>query len=110
MNEDHAANALAALGNPVRLQMYRTLVRAGRSGLNISDLQTHLEDVPRSTLNHHLGKLTQAGLVEQHKDGSSVFNYASFSTMDTLVTYLTDECCRDEAEVACRQGEVLARE
>jgi len=108
MKEDRAATALAALGNPVRLQMYRTLVRAGRSGLNISDLQTRMEAVPRSTLNHHLGKLTQAGLVEQHKDGSSVFNYASFGTMDALVTYLTDECCRDEAEVACQQGAVLA--
>lgn len=98
MEHNAAASALDALGNPVRLQVYRTLVRAGRSGLSIGSLQERVGGVPRSTLAHHLGKLVRAGLVTQEKDGASVIGRVSFEVMAALVTYLTEECCADEAQ------------
>lgn len=98
MNHDAAATALGALGNPVRLEVYRTLVRAGKPGLSIASLQERLGGVPRSTLAHHLGKLLHADLITQEKDGASVISHAGFDLMAALVAYLTEECCADEAQ------------
>lgn len=100
MQHDAAANALDALGNPVRLQVYRTLIRAGRSGLSVASLQERLGGVPRSTLAHHLGKLFHANLIAQEKEGASVISHANYAVMEALVSYLTQECCADELQIS----------
>lgn len=89
-----------ALGTPVRVEVYRALVRAGRPGLSIGEVQARVGGVPRSTLAHHLSKLVTAGLVTQHKEGASVISHANFAVMEGLVAFLTEECCAEEA-AAC---------
>lgn len=96
MNGSAAATAMDALGHEARLDAYRALVRAGRTGLSIAELQRALNGMPRSTLAHHLHKLTQAGLVAQERRGATVLSRARYDVMDALVAYLTDECCVDE--------------
>lgn len=96
MDVTTAATALNALGSPVRLEVYRTLVRAGNTGLSIAELQDRLGGIPRSTLAHHLHKLVLVGLVEQEKEGTSIFSRANYTTMSALLNYLADECCADE--------------
>lgn len=93
MDEDQAAERLAALGNRTRLRLYRLLVRAGEDGLNVGELQ-RLLDVPASTLAHHLGALARAGLVLQERRGREVVSRADYATMNALVGYLTDQCCQ----------------
>lgn len=100
MEHVQAAAALDALGNPVRLRLYRTLVRAGAPGLNITELQSRVGGVPRSTLAHHLQKLLLAGLIQQEKEGASVLSRANYSAMNALVSFLTEECCVDECRMA----------
>ena len=56
MKIDEAAARLEALGNPTRLKIYRTLVRAGEPGLPVGKLQVRLA-IPASTLSHHLKTL-----------------------------------------------------
>ena len=51
-----AASRLEALGNPTRLRIYRTLVRAGQSGMPVGRLQEKLKVAP-STLSHHVKSL-----------------------------------------------------
>ena len=63
--------------------------------------------VPRSTLHHHLSKLVTAGLVNQQKDGASVVSHANLTTMEGLVTYLTEECCVEET-ITCKAQESVA--
>lgn len=92
LNETIAADILGALGNETRLQVFRLLVRAGRDGLNIGQIQDHLGTAP-STLAHHIQTLVTAGLLEQNKKGREVICSANFDTMNTIVAYLTDECC-----------------
>ena len=96
MNVTNAATALNALGSPTRLSVYRTLVRAGNAGLNIGELQERLGGIPRSTLAHHLHKLVQVGLVEQEKEGTSIYSRANYHAMSALLGFLADECCADE--------------
>jgi ArsR family transcriptional regulator len=102
--EKWAADGLAALGNVTRLRLFRLLIRAGRDGLNMGEMQRLLE-IPGSTLNHHVNALVQAGLVEQEKRGREVICTAAFETMDTLVNFLTENCCQG---VALRTSEDAA--
>lgn len=104
MDISHAANAMDALGAPVRLEIYRLLVRAGREGMTISRIQQRIK-VPRSTLSHHLHRLINSGLVFSEKNGTSLVCRADYAVMDSLLVYLSDECCveetiRQEGEVA----------
>lgn len=101
-----AAAALAALGHEARLEIYRALMRAGRRGLAVHEVQERLGGMPRSTLAHHIGMLVQAGLVTQTKEGATVINRANFDAMDALVGYLSDECCTDTrtSAASCATG------
>ena len=92
LTEDHAAQALAALGNRTRLRLFRLLVRAGAEGLNVGEIQRHL-GVPGSTLAHHLGALAHAGLVRQERNGREIVSTVDYAAMNGLLEYLTRECC-----------------
>jgi DNA-binding transcriptional ArsR family regulator len=92
LNEQAAADALAALGNRTRLRLFRLMVKAGHDGLNIGEIQARL-DVPASTLAHHISALAQAGLIEQERTGRETRCRAGYSRMQGLLDYLGDECC-----------------
>ena len=66
-----AAAQLEALGNPTRLAVFRTLVRAGDVGLSVGRLQSKI-GAAASTLSHHLQKLIQVGLVSQERQGTTL--------------------------------------
>jgi DNA-binding transcriptional ArsR family regulator len=86
------ARCLDKLGNPTRLEVFRLLVRAGREGLPVGDIQEHL-DIPASTLSHHISHLVNAGLVHQEREGRVLRCRPDFKLMDSLIGFLTDECC-----------------
>lgn len=92
MNEATAAKTLSALGNVKRLAVFRLLVRAGRGGLSIGDIQMHLS-VPASTLAHHIAALVNAGLVRQDKQGREVICTAEYETMESVFAFMTEHCC-----------------
>jgi len=92
LHESRAADVLAALGNRTRLQVFRTLVKAGDDGLNVGDLQEHL-GIPPSTLAHHLQTLARTGLVQQERQGREIISWVNFDMMHGLVHFLTAECC-----------------
>lgn len=90
-----AATTFAALGSEQRLEVLRSLVRAGPEGASIGILGER-SGVTGSTLTHHLKILTQAGLVTQTKKGRSIIcAAAAYSEMQKLADYLLSECCAD---------------
>lgn len=91
-SEQQAAEGFAALGNRARLRLLRLLVRAGRKGLNVSDVGK-LMGMPASTLAHHLSSLVRAGLVIQERQGREVMCTADFSAIEAAASFLTEECC-----------------
>jgi DNA-binding transcriptional ArsR family regulator len=95
MKLETAALQLEALGNPTRLMIYRTLVRAGHAGLAVGQVQDRV-GLPASTLSHHLRKLIDQGLVRQERAGTSLICHAEYPAMSALLGYLADECCADE--------------
>ena len=94
MKVNDAASRLEALGNPTRLRVYRTLVRAGHPGLSVGKLQSRLA-VPASTLSHHLKTLIIVGLVTQERDATTLICRANYPVMRGLVEFLVAECCTE---------------
>ncbi len=92
---EEVAQGFAALGSEARLQVLLTLVRAGRGGLSVGEIQSRT-GMAASTLAHHLKFLASAGLVLQEKDGRSVINRARFDHLEALAGYIMKECCAEE--------------
>lgn len=86
------ARSLSALGHDARLQIFRVLVRAGHSGLTVSQIADHL-GLPASTQAHHLKMLVEAGLVTQTRNGREVINTVDYDKMNSVIGFLSDECC-----------------
>jgi ArsR family transcriptional regulator, arsenate/arsenite/antimonite-responsive transcriptional repressor len=92
MKLEQAAKQLEALGNPTRLKVYRTLVRAGEAGSPVGRLQARLKIAP-STLSHHLHRLILTGLVTQERQATTLICRANYPVMRNLMEFLTEECC-----------------
>ena len=95
MEEYEAVRSLAALAQPSRLRVFRTLVVAGPLGLTPGALSEEL-GVAATTLSFHLKALTHAGLVSQQRDGRNLIYRAAYGQMDALLAYLTAHCCQGE--------------
>lgn len=98
LDERQAADSLAALGNRTRLRIYRLLVRAGRDGLIVGEIQARL-GVAASTLAHHLATLAKAELISQERQGRETLCRAQFAQVDAMIAYLTENCCAGLDEV-----------
>jgi len=87
-----AIDALAALAQATRLQIYRLLVEAGQEGLSAGRIGEEL-DLPPATLSFHLAHLARTGLAQSRQEGRFVIYSADFQNMNALVGYLTENCC-----------------
>ena len=87
-----AIDALAALAQETRLQVYRLLVEAGQEGLSAGRIGEAL-DLPPATLSFHLAHLARTGLAQSRQEGRFVIYSADFRNMNALVGYLTENCC-----------------
>ena len=92
MEIDKAADILAKIGNPIRLQVVRLLVRAGTEGLPVGAIQKHL-DIPASTLTHHLNHLKSVGLIKQSRRQASLICTMEYGILEELTEFLSAECC-----------------
>ncbi len=98
MEKEDALNALAALGQETRLDVFRLLVKAGKEGLAAGAISDALNVRP-NTLSTHLGALSRSGLVHAERDGRSIHYRADLDTMQVLVTYLLQDCCGGNPEL-----------
>ena len=92
MDTKNAVNILASLAQDARLDIFRLLVQAGSGGLAAGDIATQLK-VPASTLSFHLKELAHAGLVKAEQSGRFIYYSAAFDVMNTLLAFLTENCC-----------------
>ncbi|HTK00107.1 MAG TPA: metalloregulator ArsR/SmtB family transcription factor [Bordetella sp.] len=93
MTEDQAVSSLAALAHAQRLRVFRSLVVAGFDGLTPSVMADQL-GVARSALSFHLKELAHAGLVTVEQQGRNLIYRADFAGMNSLMGYLTENCCQ----------------
>lgn len=92
MEKTKIITALAALAQESRLAVFRALVQAGPSGLAAGKISAMTQIAP-SSLSFHLKELLHANLVSARSEGRFIIYTAQFSTMNQLLTYLTENCC-----------------
>lgn len=89
------AARLEALGNESRLNIFRTLVRAGPEGLAVGEVQART-GIARSTLSHHLHKLIGVGLISQRRERTTLYCVVCFEVLDDTLGFFQAECCADQ--------------
>jgi len=102
METTDAIKALGALAQETRLAIFRLLVQAGPEGRAAGAIGEAL-DIPPATLSFHLAQLANAGLIGSRQEGRFVYYSARFDAMNSLVGFLTENCCGGNA---CGPGQV----
>jgi DNA-binding transcriptional ArsR family regulator len=111
METMQAVTALSALAQPSRLAAFRLLVGAGPEGMSAGAIGQEL-GLPPATLSFHLAGLTRAGLAQSRQDGRFVIYTANFENMNSLVAFLTENCCGGAAcaPAACQPTTMKAKD
>ncbi|MDV7340631.1 metalloregulator ArsR/SmtB family transcription factor [Terasakiella sp. A23] len=97
---EQTASALAELGHKNRLMVFRLLVRAGRDGLSVGEIQSYL-DIPNSTLSHHLQHMMKADLLTQTREGRVLRCTLNFDHVDKVLGFLMEDCCKGLGQSEC---------
>jgi DNA-binding transcriptional ArsR family regulator len=95
MDSIAVVKSLAALAQPSRLEVFRSLVVAGDTGLTPSALSDSL-GVAANTLSFHLKELLHADLISQERVGRNLVYRAQFDRMNAVLAYLTQNCCQGQ--------------
>jgi ArsR family transcriptional regulator len=96
-----ALKALAALAQDTRLNIFRLLVEQGPEGLPAGEIVARLE-LANATASFHLKELTHAELVTSRQAGRFIYYSANYATMNGLIAYLTENCCKgNPCDIAC---------
>lgn len=97
MNISTATKTFEALSSPIRLNIFKLLVKYGDDGVVAGDIATQLE-IPSTNLSFHLKALLHSGLVSVEQEGRFLRYRASIPLMLEIVAYLTEECCANQPE------------
>ena len=90
--------ALAALGHPGRLAVFRLLARRAPHGVRPGEMIGALGIKP-STLSVYLAVLDRAGLIDARRDGKSIYYSIALAEVGELVDFLVNDCCRGRPEL-----------
>jgi DNA-binding transcriptional ArsR family regulator len=95
MEEKYVIKALAALAQPNRLLIFRSLVVKGSAGLTPAMIAEAL-GMPANTLSFHLKELLNADLISQERSGRHLIYRAQYDRMNAVLSFLSQNCCRGE--------------
>ncbi len=98
MKRSAVIEALGALAQETRLDIFRLLVQKGPHGLAAGEIGERLGH-PSPTLSFHLNQLRFAGLVTSRRESRSIIYSANFKAMTELLDYLTENCCGGRPEL-----------
>jgi ArsR family transcriptional regulator, arsenate/arsenite/antimonite-responsive transcriptional repressor len=98
LSAPHALAALAALGQPTRLEIFRLLMRREPDGLPAGVIAETI-GCPHNTLSTHLSILARSGLVRGTRDGRSIVYRADVDGMRNLIGFLVTDCCEGHPEL-----------
>lgn len=89
------AQRFAALGNALRLDVFRLVIACGDQGIPAGQIAAEL-DVPASTLSSHLKNLQQVGLLASRRDQQKLIYTVNQEVVRELIAYLVKECCQNQ--------------
>lgn len=97
MDKMRSLEALSALSQEMRLDVFRLLVKAGPVGLSAGEVAGQLK-VRQNTLSTNLGVLVRAGLIRNEREGRSIRYFANLDGMRDLLAFLMEDCCGGRPE------------
>ncbi len=103
MEAPHALAALAALGQPTRLAIFRLLVRKEPTGLPAGAIAEAV-GCPHNTLSSHIAILARAGLVNGTRESRTITYRADAAGMRALLAFLVTDCCDGRPELCGLTG------
>lgn len=95
MKNANAIQAFTALGQELRLNVFRLIVQRGGKGITPSEIVVLL-GIPAATLSFHLKELSAAGLVQSTRDGRKLIYRPQVGFLQDLVAFLAENCCGGE--------------
>lgn len=98
MEEIDAAEALSALGHPLRLKVFRLLMAGAPTGLPAGEIARELAMAPAS-LSFHLAQLQRTGLLRARRVARHVFYAVDVEGMGRLLAFLTVDCCQGHPQI-----------
>lgn len=98
MDKQQALDALSALSQQTRLDVFQLLIRFEPEGLAAGEIADQL-GVPQNTLSTHLAILVRAGLASSERHSRQIIYRAVVPTVRGLVRYLADDCCAGHPEL-----------
>lgn len=104
MNKEIATKLFESLASGVRLDIFRLLVKQAPTGLVAGEIASELA-LPPTNLSFHLKAMTHAGLVNVTQEGRYQRYRANLTVMQSLIDYLTAECCSGKPELCLDSGE-----
>ncbi len=99
MDDQQLVKILSELGHETRLSIFKTVIQYGEEGIKVGSIAQQLDLAP-STLNFHLNRLVEAGVVRQDKQGREIYCYAVVDVLNEAVDLLLAECCA-KAQCGC---------
>jgi ArsR family transcriptional regulator, arsenate/arsenite/antimonite-responsive transcriptional repressor len=98
MKTELAIDALSALAQPTRLEVFQLLVRQEPHGLPAGEIARRL-DVPHNTMSTHLAILSRAGLISGERHSRSLIYRIKLQAVRQLVLFLLRDCCNGQPEL-----------
>lgn len=98
MDKSIAIEALHALAQETRLDVFRLLVKQGGTGMAAGDIADAL-GVRQNTMSANLSILARAGMVRSEREGRVIRYYADFDGMRSLLAFLMEDCCGGNPEL-----------
>lgn len=98
MDKKQTLDALAALSQETRLDVFRLLVQVGQRGLPAGEIGDRL-GVRQNTMSANLAILTQAGLIHSVREGRSIRYFADMDGVSGLLGFLMENCCGGAPEL-----------
>jgi len=98
MDYEIAIEALAALAQRTRLDVFRLLVRSEPDGLPAGEIARRLV-VPHNTMSTHLAILERTGLLTSDRHSRSIVYRVDLTKVRALVVYLLKDCCAGKPEL-----------
>ena len=97
MDQPHALAALAALGQPTRLAIFR-LLRTEPKGMSAGALAEEV-GCPHNTLSTHVAILARADMVIGTGEGRTIIYRAGAAGSRGLIAFLVHDCCDGRPEL-----------
>jgi DNA-binding transcriptional ArsR family regulator len=93
-----AVRLFESLASPIRLEIYRAVMRRAPGGMVAGEIAAAL-DLPPANTSFHLKAMTQAGLLTVAQEGRFQRYRADLDAMRGLLAYITEECCAGSPEL-----------